>query len=514
MLAVGNIASRAFGLLREIVIAALFGASGQVSAFRIAGQVSTLLYDLFIGGMLSAALVPVLSQTYEERRREFARLVSVLVGTLGLVFGFFTLLLLAFAPWVASLLAGGFRISDPELLVLTAQLIRFIAPAVWLVSMAGLAMAVLFALQRFTLPAMAGAIFNLTVVVAAVAFSPRIGIFAPALGITLGSLTQLIVMAWDVRRAGYSLRPRIDWGNPALREIFRLYLPVAAGIMVMMVQVAIDRRLASGTGAQSIAWMAAATTLQQLPLGLTSVAVSLAALPSLSRFFAARNEGAFRSTLGIGVRMIVLLIVPAAVAMAFLAEPVTELLFERGAFTPDDTAAVVAALRIYLIGMIFAAVDFPLNYAFYARSNTLLPTLVGIASVGIYLVVALPLRSSMGYLGLVWADTAKQAAHALIMLFFTVRVIGMPGVRTRRSVVGILAAAAAMALVCLPLNYLLSNALPSTALASIIQILAVGGAGALTYVAVLRVMRVEELEPVWRRIAPQRIMERLSGNRE
>jgi putative peptidoglycan lipid II flippase len=127
-----------------------------------------------------------------------------------------------------------------------------------------------------------------------------------------------------------------------------------------------------------------------------------------------------------------------------LAEPVTALLFQRGAFTAADTAQVVAALNIYLIGMVFAAVDFPLNFAFYARNNTLLPALVGVASVVVYTVVALSLVAPLGYLGLVWADTAKQAAHLAIMLLLLWRVVGRLGMQTIGGFAQVAVAAALM----------------------------------------------------------------------
>src|SRR4029453_10241694 len=194
-----------------------------------------------------------------------------------------------------------------------------------------------------------------------------------------------------------------------------LYAPIAAGMVVALLQVGLDRRLASAKGEQSIAWMANATTLQQMPLGLISVAIALASLPQLSQQSAIRDEASYRRTLGRGLRLVCVLILPAAVTLWVLGTPLTQLLFERGAFTPGDTAAVVRALQIYTIGMIFAAVDFPLNYAFYARNNTQLPALIGVLSTGAFWVVTFALVASLGYLGLVWADSAKQASHALMM---------------------------------------------------------------------------------------------------
>lgn len=496
LLAAGNLVSRILGLVREMVIAALFGATGQVSAFRVAAQVPTLLYDFLVGGMLSAALVPVLSDYARRGRRDFAQLVSALVSVFVVLLTLLVIALEVAAPGLATLLAGGFRTSDPSLLILTTQLIRWTAPVVWFLSMAGVLMSVLYALQRFSFPALATAVFNLGIVVAAPLLAPRIGIFSLAAGLLAGSLAQLLLMYVDVRRAGVPAMPRLDWRHPALRRILWLYLPVAAGLVVSLFQVGLDRRLASGAGEQSIAWMANATTLQQMPLGLISVAISLAALPRLSQYYAAGDEAGYRRTLARGLRMLWMLVLPAGVVLWLLGEPVTRLLFQRGAFTATDTAQVVAALNIYLIGMLFAAVDYPLNFAFYARFNTWLPALVGVISVGIYTVVALALIEPLGYIGLVWADTAKQAGHALIMVFLLWRVVGRLGAQTGRGFLVVALAGGVMALVIYGAAALVAPWLPDGALGALLMVMVAGGAGFATYAGVLAALKLPEARSV------------------
>jgi putative peptidoglycan lipid II flippase len=416
LLAAGSLASRLFGLLREVMIAALFGASGPVSAFRVAAQLPTLIYDFLIGGMLSAALVPVLSEYAGKGRAEFARLASSLLTFFTLILALLVIVLELTAGGLADLLAGGFRTGDPALFDLTVTLMRVTAPLLLFFCLAGLLTAILYSLQRFAFPALATAVFNLGIIVTAPFLAPVIGVMALAVGLLIGALAQILVLTIDVRRAGVWLRLTRDWRHPALRKIGRLYLPIAGGMVVSLVQVGLDRRLASGTGEQSIAWMANATTLQQLPLGLTSVAIAMAALPQLSRLFVAGDEEGFRTTLGRGLRLVWLLVLPAALILWGWGEPIIRLLFQRGAFTAADTLAVNQALRIYLWGMLFAAMDFPLNFAFYARNNTLLPALVGVASVVCYAIIAWLLVESLGFLGLVWADTAKQASIMLLLV--------------------------------------------------------------------------------------------------
>ena len=494
LLAVGSAVGRVLGLAREMVIAALFGATGEVSAFRVAAQVPVLLYDFLVGGMLSAALVPVLSSYARLReRQEFAYVVGVLITIFGLGLGLLVVAIQWAASQVAWGLAGGLAASDPALLELTTRLIRWSAPAVWLLGMAGLATAALHALQRFSFPALATAVYNLGIVLLAPLLAPWVGVSALVAGMLAGGTLQLAVMVYDLRRAGIPLLPRLRLRHPALRRIVLLYAPIAGGLVVSLGQVALDRRLASATGEQSIAWMANATTLQQMPLGLISVAVSLAALPQLSRHHAAGDLAAYRATLGRGLRLVLLLIVPAALLLWVLGEPLTRLLFERAAFTSADTRQVAAALAIYVVGMLFAAVDYPLNFAFYARNNTWLPALVGVISVGVYVIFALALMPQLGYLGLVWADTAKQAGHALIMAVLLAWQVG--GVRelVGRDMGRLVGAAVLMAGVALLGIVAVEHWGAPGFWSDLGAVVGVGGASMAVYLALLHRARVAEL---------------------
>ena len=537
LLSIGAVASRILGLVREMVIASYFGATGLVSAFTVAGTAPKMLYDFLVGGMLSAALVPVLSDyarvdrdrepapekgeppakvTETGPNPELVRLVGALLSLAVVSLAGLALLTFVFAPQVAALLAGGLDDFDPTLLPLTSRLLRLMAPVVWLLSMAGLLTAVLFALQRFSLPALAAALYNLGIVVAAPLLAGHIGIASLAVGVLAGSILQFGLMAWDVRRAG--LRFTVEWSHPALARIVRLYLPIAAGLIVAQFQVGLDRRLASGTGVQSIAWMSKATTLQQLPLGMISVAISLAALPRLSQQFAAGDEGAYRATLARGLRMVIVLIVPLLVGLGLLAEPAVRVLFERGQFTAADTAQVQSALHVYLVGALLAAIDFPLIYAFYARNDTLLPALAGVLSVLVYAAIALVLLEGLGFLGLVWADTAKQGAHAVVMLgllYWKLKTVpgrGRPsdaedGLESRperdlgpnvRTVATVAGAAAAMGLVMAWLLSLLEPVGTPTLSNDISRIVVGGAGGALAYAGALLLARQPEAWQLYR----------------
>jgi putative peptidoglycan lipid II flippase len=490
ILAVGNVISRVLGLGRELVIADLFGASGYVSVFRVSSTLVVTLYDFLVGGMINAALVPTFSE-YADRhgageKRAFWQLVSTVLSVLALLLGCAVLVLELLAEPLFAILGAGY---DRELRAAGVQMIRLVLPAVFFLGAAGALSGVLLSLKRFVLPSFAPAIFNFAIIACGLVLAPFFGIQSIVVGVVVGAAAQALMQFSGLR--GSPLRFSLDFRHPALRQIVRLYVPVLGGLAVMLVMVGIDRNLASFTGSQSLAWMQAATYLVQLPLGLVSTAVSLAILPSLSR---AISLDAFRNTLGFGLKLVLLLILPFVVALFVLAVPVVGLVFEHGAFTANDTRETAQALRYYLLGTGFAAIDQPLIFAFYARKNTLLPNLVAVAGLGIYLMVALALLPAFGYLGLVLANSAQLAGHAVLMLLFTgSRLGGLAGTGLGETTLKLLGAGAVMGAVV----YVMPVPLVVGGIAGeLLQVALPFTAGIVAYVGVLKVLRVREWNDV------------------
>jgi putative peptidoglycan lipid II flippase len=491
IIALGNISSRVLGLVREQIIAYFFGASGLVSAFGISAKVPKMIYELLVGGMLSAALVPVFSQVAEqEGRPALWALFSRLLSLVAVVLAGIVLLLEALAPQLAWLLGGGF---EPELQAALAQMLRIITPAVLFFGISGVVSGLLYTLKRFTFPAFGAAVFNLGIIIAAPLLAGRLDAYSLAVGVLLGSLFQLLIQIPALR--GVRFRFRLDLSDPALRRILVLYMPIALGLLISNVQVGIDQRLASSTGESSIAWMDRATTLVQLPHGMVAVAISMAVLPTLSRLSAAGDHEGFRQTLGLGLRLVLALIVPATLGLLVLAEPIVALLFEHGKFTAYDTYWTAWALRCYLAGLIFASIDWPLNYAFYAQQDTLTPALVGILSVAVYLVVALALMGPLGMLGLVLADSAKHFSHAMTMLVLTHRRIGsLADLRLGQTAAKALLAGGVMTgLAALTLYGLTRLANIDTLVGGLVAVVIPAGIGALAYLVLASLLRIDEI---------------------
>jgi putative peptidoglycan lipid II flippase len=509
IIAAGNVASRVLGLARESTIAYLFGATGNVSAFRVAATLVQQLYDFLVGGMASGALVPVFSDyAARENRDELWRVTSIVVNVLAIVLGLAVVLLELFAPQLVWIYGAGY---DPGMRETTVEMIRLAVPAVFFLGLSGIVSGLLYTLKRFTYPAFTTAAFNAGIVVVAFGLSPIFGIRSLVLGIVAGSALQVLLQLPGLRDMRF--RFVVDWQHPALRRILKLYLPVIGGLAVAQVGVAIDRYLVSYTGEQSLAWMTNATVLVQFPLGLVATAVSFAILPELSRQngapvdpvvagtiapSAASNE--FASTLAFGAKLVLLLILPAAVGLFVLAQPVVSLLFEHGAFTADDTFWTSTALRFYLIGLPFAALDQPLVFAFYSRKNTLTPNLVAFAGVAIYIVVALALKQTFGMVGLVLANSAQLMGHALIMLWLTqTSLADLIGQGLAYFVSKVLLASAAMGVLVFAVERVIGPVW--------LKVVAPAGVGAAAFVVLLWLLRVQEAQVIW-----QMVRERLAGD--
>lgn len=495
LISVGNVTSRALGLIREMVKSYFFGAGGAVSAFDVASQVPTMFYDQLAGGMLSSALVPVFSDyAAPEKRAELWDLLSNLLSLVVLVLGVFVLFVEVVAPWIAHLLGGGL---DAEYMALAVEMIRITAPSIFFLNVAGLLSGALYALRAFARPAftatLANAIMVLTVILLGRTF---LGARTLALGLLFASIAQVALQLPGLR-AG-KLRWRWPFPlHPALTKIGQLYLPIGLGLLVDQFAVGLSFNLASLTENSGIAWMKYAATLIQFPLGLVVTAVSVAILPTLSRYATTANETAFRATLAQGLRLVLILVLPAAMGLLLLAEPLVALLLQRGEFSPADTFATAQALRFSILGLVFAALDNPLIFAFYARKDTWTPALVGVATVLLYIAMALiPTWLAEPRLNLlILANSLKIACHALLMLYLFTRKVGsLRPYRVGETTLLALGVSLLMALPIMGVLALLDPIAPAGSLGNFLRIAAGGLTGAGFYLLALRMLGVEEIQ--------------------
>jgi putative peptidoglycan lipid II flippase len=316
------------------------------------------------------------------------------------------------------------------------------------------------------------------------------------LGLLVGSILQVGLQVPGLRDA--RLRPLLDIGHVALSRIGRLYVPIALGLVIDSLGVILSYNLASRTGDQSIPWMQYSATLIQFPLGLVSIAVSVAILPTLSQQVTVGRPGPFKATLAQGLRLVLALTIPATVGLWVLAAPIVALVFEHGGFTAIDTVGTVAALRCHLVGLIFAAVDQPLIFAFYARKDTWTPALVGAATVSLYGNLALipTLFAPLALNVLILANSLKLAAHALIMLVLLQRNIGglgAHGIEIWKLVAKATGASVAMGIVVHLVVTGIAQVVPVGLGGEVLLVGAGGLVGAAVYGALAILLRIEEV---------------------
>jgi putative peptidoglycan lipid II flippase len=440
ILALGNIASRVLGLARVVVQTNLFGAGTATDAFKTATLIPTALYDLLIAGHVNGAIIPVLSEVVTLKGKdELWRLVSILFSMVTVILSGIVIALQVFAPQVIAI----FSQADDSTRMLATDLFRITLPALIFMGIFAVLSGTLYALKRFTFPALAGVIFNGAIVAVTVLFvaSPQSvpvtggdgttmvvsrapeAITIMAIGWLTGAILQLVMQLFGLRDS--KLRFTLNWRHPALRRILTLYAPVMFSlVMDTLVIRPFSYILADRSGVGAISYMDYATMLIQFPQGLVATAISIAILPTLAQQTAEQTEQAFKSTLGLGLRLATTLIVPATVGMFVLATPIIALLLQHGQFTAADTAISSQVLRLYLIGLPFAAIDLLLVYAFYARQDTLTPALIGLFTLAVYMGVALLLQPHLGFYSLMVADTVKHILHAVISAYLLQRRLG------------------------------------------------------------------------------------------
>jgi putative peptidoglycan lipid II flippase len=485
LIALGNIASRVLGVLREAVIAGQFGRGVEVATFTAASVVPTIVYDLLINGAISAALVPVFSEYAEGDEQTFWKVASSVINLALLALIGVTALLIWQAPLVVALLAGGFT---AEIRDQATAMVRLLLPSVIAMGLSGLITALLYARQRFLLPAFTTSVYNLGIILGAVLLTSRFGPFSLVAGVLIGAALQVVLQLPGLR--GMAYRPVLDLRHPGVRRILKLYAPVALGIGFSIAGMILDRNLASRLETSTIPTMRYATTLIQFPLGLVAAAVSFAVLPTLSRQASAGDEQSFRATLAMGIKVVLLLILPATAGLATLSEPIIALVYQRNAFGASDTAATAQALLLYLPGLPAAALDQMLLFAFYAHKRTLAPNLVQGAAIGLYAITALTLLGlNLGISALIVGNSAQWIGHALILLLLSRNLVSLRGLRLGEAIMKSGAASLALGLVTWGLARMLG---PASGAA--VRMIVAGAVGTALYFGLCLAMRVEALD--------------------
>jgi putative peptidoglycan lipid II flippase len=432
VVAVGTLASRLLGLLRDQVIAAIF-TRATTDAFFVAFTIPNVLRQILAEGATQNAVLPVLTEVREKQGDVAARsFFRALRGLSLLVLLVVSALGVAFAPALVALFAGGYATIEGQL-ERTVTLTRWVFPYIFFMGTAALGAAVLNAHKRFAVAAFAPGLLNVAFVALALFLPAWLGARGYELGLALvfgalvGGVLQVVVQWPSLRTLGYLERPSLELGHPAVREVLRRMGPTLVGIGVYAIDVVLARRFLSelGLGAQSyFNW---AARLCDFPQGIFVMALSTAALPSLSLLAARGDRGELGKTFAFGMRFSLFVAIPATALFAGLAEPLVVLLFQRGEFDALAARETARSLVAQGLGIALVAAVRQLVAVYYALGDTRTPVVVAATDLCAFIALALVLRGPFGHVGVAWAVTGASAVQALMLWFFLGRKVPIRG---------------------------------------------------------------------------------------
>lgn len=502
---IATLTSRILGLVRDQVLAALFGAGDEMDAFLVAFRIPNLVRDLFAEGAMSAAFVPTFTRHLTLRGKDEAwRLGNHVLNALLVITGAAVLIGCIFARPLVSLYAESYA-SVPGKLELTIQLARVMVPFLTLVAVAAAMMGMLNSLRHYFVPALAPATFNVVAIVFALLLTPvmpMVGlprIMSVAIAALVGGLTQVMVQWPPLRREGFRYKPLLDFRDPGLRQVLILMGPGTLGLAATQVNLFVSTLLATTQGTGAVSWLQYAFRVMYLPLGLFGVSIATAVLPAAARHAALQDRGAIRHTVARGLALMLLVNIPATCGLVILSTEIIRLLFERGHFTPVDTAATAAALRLYAVGLVGYSTTRIISPVFYALGRSRVPVVLSGVSVTINLVLSVLFVGVMGFRGLALATSVAALANATLCVWLLRDQLGGIGGRHLAGTCAkVLVAAATMSAVVFAVNRSLHGASASgSTLGQAAALVATIVAGLVALGVTARVLGIDELDTLY-----------------
>ena len=503
-------ASRLLGLVREQVLAGIFGASAspQMDAYNVAFRIPNLLRDLFAEGAMTAAFVPTFTRTLSTSGKEAAfRVGNLVLNALVIATIVPVVLGILFAPQITWWLAPKFA-TVPGKLELTTDLTRIMLPFLTTLAVAAALMGMLNSLRRFFIPSLSPAMFNVASIFSAFAIVPFMPYFdlQPIVGIAIGTLLGglgQIALQWPAIRAeGFRFQPIVSFRDPTVREILRLMAPATIGVAAVQINVTVNTFLAQSQEQGAVSWLGYAFRLMYLPIGLFGVSIATASLPDISRQAVEEDLASIRATVSRAFRMMLMLNVPATVGLIVLAEPIIAMIYQRNAFLPRDTVATAAALMFYAPGLIGYSAVKVASPTFYSLRDSRTPVRVSVASVAMNLLLNIVLVRVMGFRGLALGTAIAAIFNAgLLVWLLRARLHGLDGRRLAIATLKIAVASAAMGVVAhLAVGWLTSLLPGDGEIARIVRVFGAIGLALLTLAAAARLLRIEEFDAATARV--------------
>jgi len=418
--------SRVFGLARDMVIAAFFGASWMTDAFWVAFRIPNMLRRLLGEGSLTVSFVPVFTEYLEKKTKEQAlELAYNAITLLSIILAVISVLGIILSPLIVGLIAPGF-ISEPKQFALAVFLNRLMFPYIFFIALVALCMGILNSFRHFTAPALSPVLLNIAMIGAAFFLRPFFAepITSLAIGVLIGGVLQL-AMQWPfLRKFGVKLKFRFNPKHPGIKQIGVLMIPAILGAGVSTINVFVGTILASLLPGGSVTYLFYADRIMELPLGIFAIAIGTATLPSFSKHVAAGNMDELKSGISFSLRLMLFLTIPAMAALMALNLPIISVLFQRGAF--DVTSAVYTgqALFCYALGLWAFSVLRVFVSSFYSLQDSKWPMKAAVIALIVNVVASLILMYPLKHNGIALASSIAATVNVLVLTIILKRKIG------------------------------------------------------------------------------------------
>ncbi|MEO0367397.1 MAG: murein biosynthesis integral membrane protein MurJ [Pseudomonadota bacterium] len=404
MVSLMTLISRISGLVRDIVMANLLGASALADAFFVAFRIPNFLRRIFAEGAFSQAFVPVFSELTVRNTEEARRFVSASFGWLALSTLFITVLGIAFADGIISILAPGF-VDDQVKFNATVEALQIMFPYLFCISLVAMSAGVLNTTNRFAVAAATPIILNLCLILAMWKLMPLLDDAAQALayGVLIAGVCQVLWQLPALKQSGYLVWPKLDLQNSHVFRVGKLMLPAILSVSVAQINLLVNTFLASFLVTGSVTWLYFSDRLMEFPVGVFGIALATVVLPSLSKEHTAGTASGFSAMLDWALKWVVMISVPATSALIILAVPLLTTLFNYNNFTTNDVLQSAVALQAFaagVCGFIFVKVLAP---GFFARQDTTTPMRVAVVAMIANVVLSIALVGSLKHAGLAWA---------------------------------------------------------------------------------------------------------------
>ena len=413
--------SRIFGLLRDMVIARLFGASLATDAFFVAFRIPNVLRRLFAEGALTVSFIPIFKDAQiKGGRAEAKEIVNVVFTFMTLAVAVLVVLAVIFAPLIVKVIAGGF--DNPEKYELTVYLTRLTFPYLFLICIVAFSMGVLNSVGHFAAPAFAPVLLNLSIITAALSLGPYLDepVVSLSIGVIIGGLLQVLLQVPFLIREGYFPSLSFDFRNPALKKLLLLMGPALFGIAVYQLNIFISTIIASYLPEGSVSYLYYADRFFQLPLGIFVISMATALLPTMSEQVSMGRLDSMRDSIAFSIKVMSFITIPAAAGLFALSVPLFSLFFQRGEFDYDTTLKSASALRYFAAGLWAIGCVKIVVPAFYAMQDMKTPVWAAFAAFISNVIFSLLLMGPLLHGGLALATSLSSLIN-LVVLMFVVR---------------------------------------------------------------------------------------------